>query len=190
MNNRWLAIGLAISLIINVFIVGTVVGAFGQRARMEHRIPPRPQGVAMNPLMRAGDALPEDVRERYRQRMREEGVASRPFIEQARAARLEAADAFAAPQFDKAAAQAALAKSRAAETAAREKLETGVVEFAAELPADQRQALAQGLRQPPRMPGGPRGGRRGGMGGPGFGDGQRGPDGPPPYEAGPDGKRP
>lgn len=180
MNNRWLAIGLAISLILNVFIVGALAGAVGQRMRMDrpHRPPMMPAG---NPLMRAGAGLPEDVREAYFKRMREEGAASRPYMQEARAARAEAADVFAAPTFDKAAAAAALAKSRAAETAARERLEAAVVDFAAALPPEQRQELAQGLRQPPRPTGG-RGGRRAGFEGgrDGFGGpGMRG-DGPPP----------
>jgi uncharacterized membrane protein len=129
-----------------------------------------------NPIMRAGDQLPPAVQAAYRQRMRAEAEASRPTLQEARAARQQAADAFAQPTFDKPAALAALAKARADETAARENLETAVVEFAATLPLDQRSQLSRALRQPR-----PGGGRRGG--GPGMGGGP-GPGGPPPGAGG------
>jgi uncharacterized membrane protein len=176
MNGKILPIALAVSLTVNVFVIGAAVGALGARARfMPHRPPP---GAAMGgggggPIMRAADELPADVATAYRQRMRTEAEASRPMLQEARAARQAAAEAFAQPTFDKQAALTALAKSRAGETGARERLETAVVEFAADLPQDQRRVLSRALRQPGR--GGP-GGRRGGpgMGGPGRG----GPGGP------------
>jgi uncharacterized membrane protein len=169
MNGKVLPIALAVSLTLNVFVLGAVAGAFGARARVDNHRPP-PAG---NPLMRAADRLPPDVRQAYVQRLRAEGAATQPLLQQARAARIEAAQVFAQPTFDAAAAAAALARSRAAETAAREKLETAVVDFAAGLPADQRRQLGAAIRQPPR--GGP--GRRGGGGGrPGGGMG------PPPFQ--------
>jgi uncharacterized membrane protein len=136
-------------------------------------------GGGGGPIMRAADDLPADVQTAYRQRMRAEAEASRPLLQDARAARQAAADAFSQETFDKSAALAALAKSRAGETAAREKLETAVVEFAANLPRDQRQQLSRALRQPPRGgPGGRRGGPGiGGPGGPPFAGGPQ--DGPP-----------
>jgi len=184
MNGKILPIALAISLILNVFIIGAAVGAIGARARfMPHRPPPEAMmggrgGGGGGPIMRAADDLPTDVATAYRQQMRAVAEASRPTLQEAREARQEAADAFAKPTFDKPAALAALAKSRADETAAREKLETAVVEFATNLPQDQRQLLSRALRQPAR--GGP-GGRRGGpgLGGRGFGPGG------PPYPGGP-----
>jgi uncharacterized membrane protein len=182
MNGKILPIALAVSLMVNVFVVGAAVGAIGARARLlPHRPPP---GAAMGgggggPIMRAADDLPADVASAYRQTMRAQAEASRPLMQDARAARQEAADAFSQATFDKQAALAALARSRAGETSAREKMETAVVEFAANLPQDQRRMLSRALRQPPR--GGP-GGRRGGgpgMGGPGMGGPGGPPDGPP-----------
>jgi uncharacterized membrane protein len=170
--NRALTIALAISLTLNVFIVGAAVGAYGARARFSPDRPPARDG---NPLMRAAEQLPPDVAGAYRTRMRAEGAAAQPLLREAREARREAAEMFAQPTFDKAAAATALARARTAETAAREKLETAIVDFAAALPADQRRVLGMGIRQPPRGPGGP-GGRRGGRG-QGMG--------PPPFEGGP-----
>jgi uncharacterized membrane protein len=170
-------IALAASLTLNVFVVGAVAGAIGMRARMEA---PRPAPLG-NPLMRAGDQLSPTQQQAYRARLRAEGATTRPLLQEARQARLDAANLFSQPQFDPAAAAAALAKARTADTAAREKLEGAVVDFATTLGPDERSKLAQGLRQPPRRPGGI-GGRRGGggPGGPGFGP----VDGPPP-EGGP-----
>lgn len=170
--NRALTIALAVSLTLNVFIVGAVVGAYGARGRPDR--PPMPGG---NPIMRAAEGLPPDVAGAYRARMRAEGSGAQPLLQQARQARREASEAFGQPTFDKAAAMAALARARTAETAAREKLETAVVDFAAALPVDQRRQIGAGLRQGPRGPGG--GGRRGGRGGPGMGG--------PPFEGGPPG---
>jgi uncharacterized membrane protein len=178
--NRALTIALAVSLTLNVFIVGAAVGVYV--ARPQFRPDGRPPGPGGNPMMNAAERLPPDVAVAYRTRMRVEGATAQPLLQEARQARREAAEAFAQPTFDKAAATAALARARTAETAAREKLETAVVDFAAALPADQRRVLGAGIRQPPRGPGG--GGRRGGRGGPG---------GPPPFEGrmpGGDGDRP
>jgi uncharacterized membrane protein len=175
MNGKILPIALAVSLLVNVFIIGAAVGVVGARARfMPHSPPPGAMmgGGGGGPIMRAADDLPADVATAYRQQMRAVAESSRTTLQDARQARQEAADAFSKPTFDKPAALAALAKSRAGETAAREKLETAVVEFAANLPQDQRQLLSRALRQPPR--GGP-GGRRGG---PGLGGRDFGPGGP------------
>ena len=170
--NRALIIALAISLTLNVFIVGAVAGAYGARARFSPARPPAPNG---NPLMRAAERLPPEVSAAYRTRMRAESVAARPLVEESREARRAAAEEFGKPSFDKAAAMAALAKARTAETAAREKLETAIVDFAGGLPVEQRRAIGAGIRQPPRPgPGGP--------GGPGGGRRRGGPDGPPPFE--------
>jgi uncharacterized membrane protein len=179
MNNKGLTIALAVSLTLNVFVLGAMAGALGTRARMEPRRPP-PAGA---PLMRVGEQLPPDVRQAFRERLRAEGQAAQPLLQQSRAARMEAARAFNEPTFDRAAAIAALARSREAETAAREKLDTAIVDFAAGLPVDQRSQLGQALRQPPRGGPGGRGGRVGrggpGMGGPGMDRGRPFDGGPP-----------
>ena len=200
MNGKGLAIALAASLALNIFVLGAVAGAYGTRVRTEQQRA-APGG---NPMMRAGDRLPEGPREAYRLRLREQSQATQPLLREAREARMDAARALAADKFDAAAVTAAFARARTADLQARERLEASVVQFAAGLSTDERRALAQGLRQPPRGGrggpdgrGGP-GGRRGppGMGGPGmgppdgfrgdgFGDG-RGPgdgEGPPPEGA-------
>lgn len=197
MSGSTLKVALAASLALNIFVLGAVAGAYGTRMRAEQqRVAP-----GGNPLMRAGDQLPEGQREAFRQRLRQQGQLTQPLSREAREARLEAARALGASDFDAAAVSAAFVRARVADIQAREKLETAVVEFAAGLAPAERRRLAEGLRQPPRAGrggpggrggvGGPGGGRRGPAGmGPGFGppggfeDGPRpdgpGPQGPPP----------
>jgi len=182
--NKW-KIALVISLVTNIFIVGAVAGAFGARVRDQQQMRGgrSPGVVGGNPMMRAGDRLPEAERMAFREAVRRQGGPAQPYLREAREGRLEAARVLAADPYDRAAALAAFARARTADMKARESLETAVVEFAAGLGADNRRALAQGLREPPR--GGRGGGRgRGGPGGPGDGPGF----GPPPgFEGGPDG---
>lgn len=147
MNNRPLVIALAVSLTLNVFILGAVAGAFGSRARMyPHRAPP----AVGNPLMRLGERLPEDQRRPFRDRIAAQALANRPLAREARQARTRAAELFARPTFDKAAINAELARARALDETARERLEGAVVDFAAELPVEQRKVLGDGLRRPAR----------------------------------------
>lgn len=170
MNAPWIKIALACSLAVNLFMVGAVAGAAFQRHRtVEMRGGPVQGG---NPLMRVGESLPDAQRQAFRTQMRQAGLANRPLLETNRAARDKVAEVFAAPTFDAAAASAALAASREAETAARAQLEGAVVQFAQGLSVEDRKILAEGLR---RAPG--RGGR-GGHGG-GHGDGPGRPGGPP-----------
>src|SRR4051794_14254619 len=104
MNGKILPIALAVSLTVNVFVIGAAVGAIGARARfMPHRPPPGAMmgggggGGGGGPIMRVADDLPSDVATAYRQRIRTEAEASRPLLQDARAARQAAADAFSQP---------------------------------------------------------------------------------------------
>jgi uncharacterized membrane protein len=170
MNGSWIKIALAVSLAVNLFMIGAVAGAAFQRHRTGEM---RAGAVPGNPLMRVGERLPEAERQAFRTQMRQAGLANRPLLETNRAARDKVAEVFAAPTFDAAAASAALAASREAETAARTELENAVVTFAKGLNADDRRILAEGLRRPPG-----RGGRGGHGGGPGGGPGGFRGDGP------------
>ena len=180
MSQRTLSIALIVSLVVNVFVIGAVIGAFGMRMRYEEqrREPPRA------PLMRMSEQLPEDVRNRYMAVMRAQGQANRPKMEQVRQARADAMKAFAAEPYDPKAAADALARARALEMETRAAVETTVVEFAKELKPEERKIIGQSLRGGPRGMGG---GRRDGPGRDGRRDGRPlddragfgPPDGPP-----------
>src|SRR5687768_7489318 len=126
MNQRNLTIALIASLVLNVFVIGAIVGAFGMRHRMdEARDHPPSRG---NPIMRVSEQLPEDLRARYVARMRAEGQNNRAKMEEARSARREAMRALSAETYDPVAAAAALTRAREAEMATRAALETAVLD--------------------------------------------------------------
>lgn len=190
MNGNAVKIGLAVSLGVNLLVIGVVLGAVGQRHRMgEMRRGPGPG----NPMMRLGEQLPPDKQEAFRLAMRKSMEANRANAEASRTARDKLIEVFSAETFDAAAATQALAAVRDAETAGRTSMESTMVEFAKGLNPQERKALAQNLGRPFGGPGG-RGGRRGMRGGMGPGpggmhdrgpDGPLGPEGPPPGEGPP-----
>ena len=172
MSQRGLTVALIISLVVNVFVIGAVVGAFGMRARMIEQRQRPPMG---NSLMRVSEAMPEELRARYIARMRAEGQNNRAKMQEAREARAEAARALSAPQYDPKAAADALARAREAEMATRASLENAVVDFSRNLDQEQRRLIAKTLRGGPSRGRGPRDGRRDGR------DGRfDGPGAPPP----------
>lgn len=156
MSPRLLWIALAVSLAVNIFVVGVFAGALGSRAR----VAPPPGGQGGNPLMAAADELPEGLRGAYRERIRAESLAARPQLLAAREARLEAARILAQPDYDPEAAADALRRARDAELAARARLEEVVIDFAGDMEPGQRRVLARGLRQPPGAARGRAGNRR------------------------------
>jgi uncharacterized membrane protein len=135
---------LAASLLLNLFAAGAAIGGL---AALRHpgllRHPPIPFG----PLREAGDGLPPPDRARFRATMRHVLGQGRDLGRTARANRREAARLFIAPTFDVAAADAALARARAADFELRVRLETAAVAFAATLPRDERALLTQGLER-------------------------------------------
>jgi uncharacterized membrane protein len=137
---RWQSILIVVSLVLNIFLIGTVAGGLW---RWTH------QGARVGWRVRAAASLPDDQAKAFRHAVRGTVRSSGDVVDEGRAARAEAARLFAQPQFDSAAVQAQLARARAADAMLRGRLETTVVAFAATLPPDQRQALAQALRQGP-----------------------------------------
>ncbi len=146
MMSRRLQILLIVSLALNVFVLGALVSRV-----LVHK---RAETVAMtgfNPgrghLRQAVMQLEPDHRRTLRRML---GEAMREMKEQgetARAARIEAARLLGAERLDRAALEAELERARAAEQAIRVRIEAGVVEFAASLPADQRIVLVDALKR-------------------------------------------
>jgi uncharacterized membrane protein len=188
MSQRSLTIALIVSLVVNVFVIGAVVGAFGMRHKVETESmrPPR----SGNPIMRVTEQLPEDLRARYMARMRAEGQNNRAKMAEARAARGEAMQAMSAETYDPAAAAAALARAREAEMVTRTSIEGAIVDFSRNLTQEQRRLIAQSLRGGPGGRG-PRDGRRGdGPRGERGGGPERDGGGPPFDRPAPNGQQP
>lgn len=155
---------LLVSLALNLFLIGTVVGGLvvGQRLRAM-RPPPERGGPA---LWVAARGLSPEHREAYREVLRGEGGQVRAKLREAREARAEAWRSLEKEPFDQAAVRRKLAAARDQDAQARAALENGLVTFAAALPADERSKLAEGLARPGPRRGGPPSDK-----GPGPGDG-------------------
>jgi uncharacterized membrane protein len=93
----------------------------------------------------AADGLSPERRQAFRTGLREVRREAAALTQGSREGRAEVVRLLAAPQFDRTAVEAALARTRAADTAVRERVEAHVVDFAAQLTPAERQTLVQGL---------------------------------------------
>lgn len=148
MSQRNLTIALFISLAVNLFAIGAVVGGLVIGVRMaesrEDALRPGPP-----PIFSAASALPEARQDAYRQALRGEAREVGRSLMRAGEARRAAWSDIAAEPYDPAAVRQALAGAQAMEAQARSRLENRVVDFAADLTPEERQALAQALSRPP-----------------------------------------
>ncbi|MHB8283308.1 MAG: periplasmic heavy metal sensor [Caulobacteraceae bacterium] len=144
MTGRTLKILLAVSIAVNLFLLG----ALGGGAATWLKTTPR------RPILRAAQGLPPTDRNRFQQVLQAVVKDSRPIQRQARDDRHVAAQLFVQPSFDVAEVNAALSRARDADVAVRTRLETSMVAFAATLPQPERAAMADGLSKggPLRQP--------------------------------------
>jgi len=141
MNPRTLWIALGLSLAVNVFVVGAAAGLIFGRV-----LAPAPgPGQRPNPMMAASDKLDPPDREAFRSLMQDEAQRDGPTLLDARMARRQAIALLRAPDFDRAAAGAALDRARADDLQVRQKLENTMLDFAAKLDVQGRTNLADGL---------------------------------------------
>jgi len=145
MSPRALWIALALSLVVNVFVVGAAAGLFFGRTFAPHPGPgPRP-----NPLMAAAERLDPTDRDVFKALMQDEAQRQGPTLLDARMQRRQAVALMRAPDFDRAAVSAALDRARADDGQVREKLENTMLDFAAKLDAPNRAILSEGLGRGP-----------------------------------------
>jgi len=175
---RWVGPVLLISLVVNLFLVGTIATAliFG---------PPPPPGAepgrAPSPffkmLHKGADGLPPGDRAAMRKIMIEQFPLIKPHLAALETARRELADAVGAPSYDPAKVTAAFAKVDLAQAEISQATRNAIVQGFSRLTAEQRARVAETMRK--------RAERHFGPGGPG------GPDGPPPGgPGGPEGPQP
>lgn len=139
MNQLWVKILLGVSLVLNLFLVGALVGVLVISLRAMASADGR------DPLMSAADALTPDRREAFRAMIGPTLLSLRPQLRDARMARHDAVAHFQAQPFNRAAASADFARARADDATARGRVEEALLDFAAKLPPDQRAAFARGL---------------------------------------------
>ncbi len=151
----WLGLVLVVSLAVNAFFLGHVVGGratseqwgprIGSRLGLEH--PGDPRG-GMPPELdprRLGRMLPESAREGARDILEARGPRIRNLFEQAAIARIAAYDLIKAEPFDRAALEDALARSRAADEAASAAVHDVVAEIISGLSPEERASLGDDL---------------------------------------------
>lgn len=145
MTPRGLSIALAISVILNVFILGAAAGVLLGHVIGSGRLGAGQRGR----LVVAADKLAPPDRAAFLEMLRDQAQAEGPVLLDARQARRAAVAALNAPRFDRVAAGAALDRARADDIAVRTKIENAVLDFAAGLMPRGRAALAAGLAPQP-----------------------------------------
>lgn len=144
MNGRpWKAI-LVASLVLNVFLVGAIAGGAYQWFAARNAtgtVLAQPRALRFA----AADLSPQR-RQAFLDALKDARREGRPLARDGREARREVLRLLAAPQLDRPALDAALARTRAADSALRARVETGVADFAATLSPDERIRFADGLR--------------------------------------------
>ncbi len=143
MSPRNLKILLAVSVLLNVFVLAAICGGLLMGHRLVHEIGPG-RG---NPMMRAAQHMPEAEQQAFHRQMRAVAAQTLPAITEARKARDAAADGLIALKPDAARIKQDLARARAAESLARGQMEDALVQFAVTLEPKARERLADGLRR-------------------------------------------
>ncbi len=134
---------LVVSMVFNVFLLGALGGGAYRWNQREHAI----AAAQRRGLAFAASELMDARRQQLRDAMRETRRTAKPLIIDGRQGRLDIAQALAAPQFDPAALDAALARTRAADIAVRAQLEQTVATFAGTLTPDERVKLVDALER-------------------------------------------
>ena len=142
MNDPSLKRWLIVSLVVNVFVVGAVAGGAARWWLAERSVaaaePPRG-------LRHAADDLAAEQRRSFLLGLRNARRAVAEPLQTAREGRQEVLRLMREPRFEAEAVAQTLARTRAADIAARERFEAAVVDFASTLSPADRQKLADGL---------------------------------------------
>lgn len=134
---------LIVSLVLNIFLLGAIAGGtYRWMAKQKADVVAQQRGLRF-----AAAELSRDRQDQLRQSLRQTRRASLQEIIDARAGRIAVVQALAAPQFDRATLDAALARTRAADVAVRAQVEATVAEFASTLTPDERLKLVDALEQ-------------------------------------------
>lgn len=135
----------ALSLLLNVLVIGVVVGAVIRWQRGDVGRWVAAQQIAR--LRSAADILQPQHRRAYREALQEARRDAAPLAATSRAARLQAVRLFTAPVLDEAGLRAALIRARGADFAFRAQLEAAIIDVSATLPPEERRRLGEALRR-------------------------------------------
>ncbi|MCC8396957.1 periplasmic heavy metal sensor [Paraburkholderia sp. MMS20-SJTR3] len=144
MNGRSWKFALLGSAVLNVFLLGAIAGGAYQWFAA-HRVNEAAAGES-HALRFAAQPLPPERQQAFIDGLKDARRAGRAYARDAREGRREVLRLLAAPQFDRAALDAALARTRAADSSLRAMVEASVADFAATLTPEQRVAFAESLK--------------------------------------------
>lgn len=132
---------LIVSLVTNVFLVGGIAGGIYQWS--SH---PRPHGaVVQHGLRQALTQLPDARRHQLRRMLRETRADNQTLIMASRDAHQDVVRRLRAPTLDRNALDDDLDRARTADITLRTRVDATLADFAASLPADERQTLADAM---------------------------------------------
>lgn len=145
MNDRASKTLLVSSLVLNVFLLGGIAGGAYQwfNAHAQARAAAA-QPVA---LRYAAEALSPERQREFTDGIKLARREARPSVRAARDDRLDVLRLLGAAQFDRAAIEAALNRTRDADIAVRTSVEQSVLDFAASLTPDERLKFVEGLER-------------------------------------------
>ncbi|HXZ07902.1 MAG TPA: periplasmic heavy metal sensor [Paraburkholderia sp.] len=151
-GGRWklLLVG---SLVLNVFLLGGIAGGAyrlvaARGASVEAQAQQLQQEQQQQHALRfAAENLSAERQEEFIDGLKDARRDGRQFARDAREGRREVLRLLAAPQLDRVALDDALARTRAADSALRAKVESSVADFAASLTPDERAKFAESLKQ-------------------------------------------
>lgn len=147
MSERSWKLALVGSLVLNAFLLGAIGGGAIQwfSTRGETHAAARVQPPTA--LRFAASELSPERQQQFLDALKRARREGRDFALEGREARHQVLELLAAPQLDRPALDAALARTRAADTALRTHIEQGVADFAATLTPDERAKFAEGLKR-------------------------------------------
>jgi len=135
------------SVVLNVFMLGAIGGGAYQWFSTHRGLHGAGMPAQHTALRFAADALPEARQREFAAALKAARKDGRDFAREGRDGRITVLDLLAAPQLDRAAIDAALDRTRAADSALRGQVERSVVDFAATLTPDERAQFVDGLRR-------------------------------------------
>jgi len=143
MNSRLVRVLVIVSVLLNVFLIGGIVGG-GYRWVAAQRSVAAQQA---RPLRFAAKGLSQERQQQFVEDLQQARRNSRTLAQDSRQGRLDVAQVLAAPQFDPTALDAALARTRNADVALRIRVEQTIATFAGSLSPEERVIFADGLKR-------------------------------------------
>ncbi|RQS55806.1 MULTISPECIES: periplasmic heavy metal sensor [unclassified Burkholderia] len=135
------------SVVLNVFMLGAIGGGAYQWFSTHRGLDGAGIPGQRTALRFAADELSDARQQAFAAALKAARKEGRDFAREGRDGRITVLDLLAAPQLDRTAIDAALDRTRAADSALRGQVERSVVDFAATLTPDERVKFVDGLRR-------------------------------------------